>query len=125
MVEVVGDFLLGVDEDGETSVFLGALRPFVGVAHRRPVVGVVGAVAVASVGDGEHPVIEVVDTFQSTVVVAVGGGLVEVAVVLLLFQEVVAARGDAHGHGCEHEGCYDMMLVVHLVNPHFFVRTIH
>ena len=90
-VKLKNGSLLWVNENGESAVFFGAFRPFVGVAHGRPVIGAVGAVSVASVGCGEHPVIEVVDTLLCAVEVAVGSGLVEIAIVLLLLQEIIAA----------------------------------
>ena len=87
---VVSDFLFGVHEDGEATVLLSTLRPAVSIAHRSPVVGGIGAVAVTAAGGGQQPVVEARNALVGSVVVAIDGGVVEVSVVFLLFEEGVA-----------------------------------
>ena len=104
---VIGNLLLRIDEDGESAVLLGRLGPAVGIADGCPVVGRVSAVAIAAGRHGQQPVVETVHTLLGTIVVAVDGRVVEVSVVLLLLQELVATSAEGYTGRTAKESCID------------------
>ena len=96
---VVGQLLLRVNPQRKATILLGALRPVVLITYAGPIVLVVSTISATGPTGRQQPEVDAVQTFRSSSHRAVCVRGVEVAVVLLLLQEAVAASSKTSCHG--------------------------